>query len=79
MLTVLKHAEDGGDDLVVRAQETAGRPVPRATIGLELLERRIEAAFGAHQIKTFRIPADPDRPAVETDLLERPLQPGPSP
>ncbi|HEX8928622.1 MAG TPA: glycoside hydrolase family 38 C-terminal domain-containing protein [Actinomycetota bacterium] len=75
MLTVLKHAEDEGGDLVVRAQETAGRPVPRATIGLELLGRRIETAFGAHQIKTFRIPADPGRPAVGTDLLERPLHP----
>jgi alpha-mannosidase len=75
MLTVLKHAEDGDGDLVVRAQETAGRPVPRATIGLELLGRRIATAFGAHQIRTFRIPADPNRPAVETDLLERPLRP----
>jgi alpha-mannosidase len=79
MLTVLKHAEDEGGDLVVRAQETAGRPVRHATIGLELLGRRIETAFGAHQIRTFRIPADPDRPAVGTDLLERPLHPGSPP
>jgi alpha-mannosidase len=76
MLTVLKQAEDPGGDLVVRAYETAGRPVARATIELELLGRSIETAFGAHQIKTFRVPADPGQPVVETDLLERPLEAG---
>jgi alpha-mannosidase len=76
MLTVLKRAEDPGGDLVVRAYETAGRPVARATIELELLGRGIETAFGAHQIKTFRVPADPGQPVVETDLLERPLEAG---
>ncbi len=75
LLSVLKHAEDPGGDLVLRAYETAGRPVGRATIDLPLLGRRIETAFGAHQIRTFRVPADPGLPAVETDLLERPLAP----
>jgi alpha-mannosidase len=75
MLSVLKHAEDRGGDLVVRAYETAGRPVERATIDLPLLGRRIETAFGPHEIKTFRVPLDPASPAVETDLLERPRAP----
>jgi alpha-mannosidase len=75
VLPVLKHAEDPGGDLVLRAYESAGRPVRRATIDLPMLGRRIETAFGAHQLKTFRVPADPDRPAFETDLLERPLEP----
>jgi alpha-mannosidase len=75
LLSVLKHAEDPGGDLVLRAYETAGRLVERATIDLPLLGRRIQTAFGAHQIKTFRVPADPRRPAVETDLLERPITP----
>jgi alpha-mannosidase len=73
LLAVVKHAEDPGGDLVLRAHETAGRAVRRASIDLPLLGRRIETAFGAHQIKTFRVPADPELPAVETDLLERPI------
>jgi alpha-mannosidase len=73
LLVVLKQAEDPGGDLVVRAYESAGRPAPRVTIDLPLLGRRIETAFGAYQIKTFRVPIDPAAPAVETDLLERPL------
>jgi alpha-mannosidase len=74
MLTVLKHAEDPGGDLVVRAFETAGRPAPHATIGLEAIGRRIETSFGPNQIRTFRVPPDPAQPVVETDLLERPLE-----
>ncbi len=70
LLSVLKHAEDLGGDLVLRAYETAGRPAERVTIDLPLLGRRIVTAFGAHQIRTFRVPADPAAPAVETDLLE---------
>jgi alpha-mannosidase len=76
LLSVLKHAEDPGGDLVLRAYESAGRPVARAAINLPMLGRRIETAFAAHQIKTFRVPADPRLPAVETDLLERPPGPG---
>jgi alpha-mannosidase len=75
LLSVLKHAEDRGGDLVVRAYETAGRPAPRARIDLPLLGRRIETAFGPYQIRSFRVPADPGLPAVETDLLERPIAP----
>src|SRR5574341_1106748 len=76
LLAVLKQAEDPGGALVVRAYESAGLPAPRVTIDLPLLGRRIETAFGAHQIKTFRVPTDPAAPAVETDLLERPLTGG---
>ncbi|HZD37282.1 MAG TPA: glycoside hydrolase family 38 C-terminal domain-containing protein, partial [Actinomycetes bacterium] len=75
LLAVVKHAEDPGGDLVLRAHETAGRAVRRATIDLPLLGRRIETAFGPHQIKTFRVPADSELPATGTDLLERPIAP----
>jgi alpha-mannosidase len=67
--TVLKLGEDGDGALVVRAHETAGRPAP-ATIELPLVERRIDAEFGAHEIKTFRVPRDPETPVAETSLLE---------
>ena len=70
LVTVLKLSEDPGDDLVVRAYESAGRP-GRAEIDLPLAGRRITAAFGPCEIRTFRVPLDPGRPAVETDLLER--------
>jgi alpha-mannosidase len=60
VLTVVKHAEDGGG-YAVRAYESAGRG---ADARLEVLGRTIEAHFGAHEIKTF---VD----GRETDLLER--------
>jgi alpha-mannosidase len=68
VVTVLKRAEDG-DALVVRAYESAGRAT-HATIDLPVVERTIEAAFGAHEIKTFVVPRDPAAPPIETDLLE---------
>ncbi len=64
VVTVVKGAEDGDGALVVRAYESAGRAA-RAT--LEVLGRTWEAAFGAHEIKTFRL--DGDR-VTEVDLLE---------
>jgi alpha-mannosidase len=66
--TVLKGAEDG-DDLVLRAYESTGRPV-RAAIRLPLLGRTVEADFGPGEVKTFLVPRDPGRPVVETSLLE---------
>jgi alpha-mannosidase len=69
LVTVLKAAEDGDGSLVVRAYESAGRPA-RATIALPLVDRTIEADFGAAEIKTFRVPRDPAEPHVETSLLE---------
>ena len=65
----LKAAEDGDGALVVRAYETAGRPA-RATIELPLVGRTIEADFGPAEVKTFRVPRDPDIPIEETNLLE---------
>lgn len=69
VVTVLKGAEDGNGSLVVRGYESAGRPA-RAVIELPLLDRTIEADFGAHEIKTFVVPRDPDAPVAETNLLE---------
>jgi alpha-mannosidase len=71
VVSALKLSEDPGDDLVVRAYESAGRPA-RAEIDLPLAGRRITATFGPSEIKTFRVPPDPERPPTETDLLERP-------
>jgi alpha-mannosidase len=64
--SVVKAAEDGGA-FVVRAFESAGRSA-RAT--LRLLDRTFDADFGAHEIKTFRVPREPGEPVMETDLLE---------
>ncbi len=71
VVSVLKLTEDPGDDLVVRAYESAGRPA-RADIDLPLAGRRITATFGPCEIRTFRVPRDPELPVIETDLLERP-------
>ncbi len=71
LVSVVKLAEDPGDDLVVRAYESAGRPAT-AEIDLPLVDRRITAAFGPCEIRTFRVPRDPERAVTGTDLLERP-------
>jgi alpha-mannosidase len=68
VVTVVKHAEDG-DAFVVRAFESSGRPA-HATIELPVLGRTIAADFEANEIKTFRVPRDPNQPVAETDLLE---------
>jgi alpha-mannosidase len=65
VVTVLKCAEDG-DAYVVRAYESAGRP---ARARLTVLDRTLEADFGAHEIKTFVLPRGGGAP-VETNLLE---------
>ena len=69
VVTVLKGAEDGEGALVLRAYESAGRP-SRARIELPLLERTFEAALGAHEIRTYLVPAAAGEDVVETDLLE---------
>ncbi|MCP9487791.1 MAG: hypothetical protein MSC30_18280 [Gaiellaceae bacterium MAG52_C11] len=66
VVAVLKAAEDGDGSVVVRAYESAGRAA-RST--LRVLDRTIEADFGAHEIKTFVLPAGGGS-AVETNLLE---------
>uniref|UniRef100_UPI001F0CB776 alpha-mannosidase n=1 Tax=Cellulomonas endophytica TaxID=2494735 RepID=UPI001F0CB776 len=77
MVTALKGSEDptdgpGGTDVVVRALETRGT---RASVRLELplVGRTVEAELGPHALRTWRVPADPDAPVVEVDLVERPL------
>ena len=64
--TVVKRAEDG-DALVVRAYESGGRA---SAARIEVLGRTIEADFGPHEIKTFRVPREGDGPVAETNLLE---------
>jgi alpha-mannosidase len=71
-LTVVKSAEDGNRaDLILRAYETAG-VATTATISLRLPpgERTFAASFGAHEIKTWRVPHDAAEPVQETNLLE---------
>ncbi|SDM26406.1 alpha-mannosidase [Allokutzneria albata] len=72
LLTVLKGAQDDDGDLVVRAYETTRQEV-EATIELPLLNRMVHGRFGPSEIKTFRVPRDPEQPIVETDLLEYPV------
>jgi alpha-mannosidase len=66
VVTVLKRAEDG-DALILRAYESAGR-AGAATI--TVLDRAFDANFGASEIKTWRVPRNPEEPIAETDLLE---------
>jgi alpha-mannosidase len=71
VLGALKVAEDG-DDLVVRLVETTGRS---GDVRVRLPDWSRELAFEIrpYEIRTFRLARDRDAPAVETDLLERPL------
>jgi alpha-mannosidase len=71
VVTVLKRAEGGGEDVVVRAYETTGTEV-QTTLELPVLGRSVSARFAPGEVKTFRIPRDPKAPVAETDLLERP-------
>ena len=66
--SVLKKSEDS-DDLIVRLYETAGQAC-HAAIQLNGLSRSFTARFGPAEIKTFRVPSDPDKPIIETNLLE---------
>ena len=67
-ITALKQAEDN-DDLIVRAVETI-HAVTHSVIRLPHWKRVIEADFAPGEIKTFRIPRDPAKAVVETNLLE---------
>jgi alpha-mannosidase len=69
VVTAIKSAEDGDGALIVRAYESAGRAA-HASIDLPLVGRTIEADFGAHELKTFRVPRDPEAAVAETSLLE---------
>jgi alpha-mannosidase len=71
VLSVLKQAEDNGD-LIARLYETAGESV-ECTLDLQAWNRSVPLAFTPYEIKTLRIPADPNEAIIETDLLERNL------
>jgi alpha-mannosidase len=78
VLGTVKQAEDG-EDLVVRVVETAGRAAD-ARIELPALARTVDLPIGPFEIRTLRIPRDPEGEVVEVDLLERaidaPVEPG---
>ena len=76
-VTAVKAAEDDSSQVIVRAVETAGEAGP-GTIFLPLLGRDVTVDFGAYEIKTLLVTADPTIPVVETDLLEYPLEAGPT-
>ena len=66
VVTVVKRAEDG--DALSCARRAAGRPAQaRSAAGSS--GATIDADFGPHEIKTFRVPRDPGA-VVETNLLE---------
>jgi alpha-mannosidase len=67
-VTALKQAEDN-DDLIVRAVETI-HAVTHSVIRLPQWNRVIEADFAPGEIKTFRVPRDPAKAVLETNLLE---------
>ena len=71
MVCVVKRAEDGGAT-VVRAYETSGAP-HQARFELGFARRRVEAAFGPGEVKTFLVPDDSHLPVREVSLLEWPL------
>lgn len=68
VVNAIKQAEDSRD-IIVRAYET-DKQATRARICLPAWNRVIEADFEPCAIKTFRLPADPSLPVVETNLLE---------
>jgi alpha-mannosidase len=76
VVSAVKAAEDGhpqgAADAVVRAFEAHGLPA-RCRIALSQFGRSWEADFGPHQIRTFLVPAAPDRPIAEVDLVEWPI------
>ncbi len=76
MITAVKGSEDVPEDavadIVVRAVETRGEAAS-ARLELPFVGRVIESEFRPHQVRTFRVPLDPEGEIVEVDLLEWPL------
>jgi alpha-mannosidase len=68
LVTVLKVAEEG-DDVIVRCVETGGA-ARRTTIALPFLGREIAVEVGPWQVKTWRLPRDPNQAVRETNFLE---------
>lgn len=69
ILSAMKLAEDGSGDIILRLYETAKRHT-NAEIILPALGRTINAEFGPCEIKTLRVPKNPDFEPVETNMLE---------
>lgn len=67
LATVLKEAEDGSGDMVLRLVETAGRRCDTA-LSVFGLGEQVKLTFGAYEIKTIRIAGDGR--VTETNLLE---------
>ena len=73
MVGALKIAEEG-DDLIVRVSETIGRGAA-AVVRFPEWDRIVSFDIGPFEIRTFRVPAEAALPVVETDLLERAIDP----
>ena len=61
--------DDGGGAVLVTAVKGSEDPAD----GPGGADRVLEEDYGAHQIRTFRVPADPAAPVQEVDLVEWPL------
>jgi alpha-mannosidase len=68
LISAVKKQEDG-QGYVVRCYEAAGQSAD-ALVRMPLLGRDWRFAVAPHQIRTFCVPADPDSPVRETNLLE---------
>lgn len=68
-LPVIKLAEDGSEDLILRCYESAGRHT-ETTVTIPALGRELRLSFTPFEIKTVRVPAASGKPAAETNLLE---------
>lgn len=67
IMSAFKFCEDGSGDLILRFTETKGDPTT-ATVECDIFNAKISAAFGANEIKTFRIAKDGS--VKETNFLE---------
>ncbi|MFR1865453.1 alpha-mannosidase [Eisenbergiella massiliensis] len=70
LVTVMKEAEDGSGDLILRLVETAGRTC-ETQVAVHGLHREFSLAFTPFEIKTVRIPVHSQLEILENDLLER--------
>ncbi|MDD9267377.1 alpha-mannosidase [Paenibacillus sp. GCM10023248] len=68
IVSAIKQAEDN-DDLIVRVYET-NKSATTATVELPRWKRVIKADFKPCEIKTFRVPHNPELPVKETNMLE---------
>lgn len=75
IVSAIKGSEDPGasgeTDLIVRAYESTGSTgTTTVTLDPKMAGRRLRAEFGPHQVRTFKVPADPSLPISEVDLVE---------